>query len=333
MLAYTQRVLHYYKRPLLPFIHVITLLAIVILYNSCSSTKNIDFQILKPANIRIGSNYKNVYIHCEFCNQEDIISELEENEQTKARISLNFLFSLKETLHKSPIFKDASIQTVSTSNLLNDLKDYKSRLKSEDLVIVLDNIYLNDSLVKIKSEFGSNLYTQCLIYKFGCKVYEKKNLQLIDHYMLQDSSFYPLNIFMTRLVKDSVVRDVLWNTGIKAGEDYAHYLAPYWVDVTRKFSYYHNNTFKKAFNCIQKGELDTALNILQDVNNTSKHKKIKARTVYDIAIIYELKDDFENALQMAEASDTLHNSKLTKDLIKKLRIRKIDKLALDWQVN
>ncbi|NJK98434.1 MAG: hypothetical protein HC905_29090 [Bacteroidales bacterium] len=51
-----------------------------------------------------------------------------------------------------------------------------------------------------------------------------------------------------------------------------------------------------------------------------------------MAVTYELKDDLNNAHKMADSVYNASLTKASKEYNEKLRIRKIDKIALDWQL-
>ena len=301
---------------------------------SCIPYKSIDFQILRPAHIKLGNNIDKVDIHCEYCINRKAISFLDSVEQIEARVSLNFLYTLKENLEKSPIFQNTKFSLISSDSLLLKMKDHNSR-KNNGLYILLDSIYLKDTILIEREKYRYLYsYTFAIAHKFGCRTYNMSDLQILDNHLMEDTVFWPSQPSEWELLMNNpTILEAMWDTGIKAGEKYAHYLAPYWVEQSRDFYFGNDKAFKKSYTLIQINQLDSALNILQQGNNKKPGKNKLSKLLYNSAIIYELKDDFENAQIMADSSYRLVKNIATKYYADKLRIRKLDKIALDWQLN
>jgi hypothetical protein len=299
---------------------------------SCISYRNLEFQALRPAQIKLGTGIGEIDIHCEFCPNPRAIFQLDTLQQPDARVALYFLQSLRENLEKSPVFQNTRFSMVSSDSLLVLIKDYKIRSKENGLVILLDSIFLNDTIITQKIRYQSSSYLYGIIHKFGCRTYNKSTMQVVNNYLMEDTLFWPPQ--PTIWLLDSNIPDAeeaRRETGIKGGEAYAHYLAPYWTDQSRYF-YYGNKQFNLSYKYIQESNLDSALSTLKQ-NNTKKSKNASMMNLHNMAIVYELRDDMVNAYAMADSSYKLKKTELTKAYIEKLRIRKLDKAALDWQLN
>lgn len=302
---------------------------------SCIPYKLLDFQTLKPGHVKLGTNISKVEIHCEFCQDESQLLQMDSISRIEANTSLSFLNTLKENLEKSPIFQNSKFTFISSNDLLKEIKDYKTRIAENGIVIILDSIYLMDTILVEKVRGSGDIkYTYGVIHKFGCKTYLKKNLLVLDKYLLEDTTFWPPQYaFMEPQLELPPLVDAAWDTGIKAGERYAHYLAPYWVEQSRYFYYGNNKSFQTAFVLIQTNHLDSAIHVLQDEANKHSGKQQTAKALYNLAVVHELKNDFDNALILADSSMHIQKKILTEDYSDKIRLRKIDNIALDWQLN
>jgi hypothetical protein len=288
---------------------------------------------MRPAQIKIGTGIEKIDIHCEYCTNPRLIYNLDTLDQPYAVLSLHFLQSLKENLEKSPIFQNTEFSMVSSDSLLNLLKNYKLRSKQTGLVILLDSVFMNDTVITQKERYQASSYLYGIIHKLGCRIYDKATMQVINNYLLEDTLFWPPQPSIWLLEANVPAPDDSWiETGIKGGEAYAHYLAPYWTEQSRTF-YYGNKAFNQSFKFIQNSQLDSALNVLQQFQNKKPGKYVSMMALHNMAIIYELKDDMINAYSMADSSYKTKKTELTKSYIEKLRIRKLDKAALDWQMN
>lgn len=308
-------------------------MVIIGLLYSCITYKNVDFQAMRPAQIKLGTNFERVDIHCEFCSDPQSVYRMDTLNQSYTIVSLYFLQSLKENLEKSPVFQETKFDLVSSDSLLSMLKDFKTRNQENGLVILLDSIFINDTLITHKERYQSPFYLYGIIHKIGCRTYYKKTMQILDNHLLEDTLFWPPQPTIWMLDANiPTAEEARIETGIKAGEAYAHYLAPYWTEQSRYF-YYGNRYFNQAYNFIQKSELDSAVNVLQQQQNEKLSRNMAMMNFHNLAIAYELKDDMIKAFTMADSSYKIKKTELTKSYIEKLRIRKLDKAALDWQLN
>ncbi len=264
---------------------------------SCISSKKIEFQALRPAKVKLESIPDKIYIHCEYCMNPEKMTLLSNSENDKAIVSLHFLKSLRENLEKSPIFKNTVFIMCSSDSLLQLLKDYSKRTQENAYVILLDSIYLEHS--NVIHDYDKSTYYYKIIYKLGCRTYDRNSIQIVDNYLLEDTAYWPPQVLLKRESSLSPPDNILIETAINAGEDYAHYLAPYWTDETRIF-YSGSKRFNSAYKKLQVNSLDSAFNILQE-GGTKYGRKMTNRKFHNMAVIYELKDDLKNADDLINA--------------------------------
>jgi hypothetical protein len=282
--------------------------------------------------VKLGS-FENVDIHCKFCFDTTSIPYLDKAAQTEARISRNFIHTLKENLQRSPLFENSKLNLVSDENLISHLKNFKPGVSKSSLLIVLDSIYLKDTIVVQRDKYRVKTYAYGLIHRFGCRTYDEVNMQLVDNHLLEDTAFWPAQYSEFELMLSlPSFEEIIWDTGIQAGERYAHYLAPRWEDQSRFFFLGNNDKFKRSYDYLQHDKLDSALTVLLEKDARKVGATRLFKTLYNTAVVYELKDDFSNALIMADSAYAVSNRPEAKDYADVLRKRKIDKLALDWQL-
>jgi len=301
--------------------------------NSCIPFKSVDFEIMRPAHVKLGSNYNKVEILCDYCENTSAIYLLDSVNRNYTKVSLNFIYTLKENLQKSPIFPNTEFSLISSDSLLPTLKNYKARSMENGLIIILDSIYLKDTVIIQNDNLNNKLFSFAMAHKFRCRTYDKRSMMMVDNYLLKDTLFWDADYSDYLLLSFPEIDEAIWDTGISAGVKYSHYLAPYWVDQSRDFYIGNNKSFKSSYKLIQLNNLDSAIYLLNNElsKNTSKLKKEKE--LHNLAVAYELKDDLTNALVMADSSYKIKNNKIFKKYAEKLRLRKLDKIALDWQLN
>lgn len=312
---------------------VIFALAITAFLYSCITYKSIEFQALRPAQIKIGTGVERIDIHCEYCNNERAIYLLDSSDQTEAKVALKFLESLNENLQKSPIFQTTRFTTITSDSLLSLLKNHKARNNEPGLIILLDSIFLSDTVINaIDRRSMARFYTYGVIHKFGCRTYVRSNMQILENYLMEDTLFWPPQPDIWSLEANlPLTGEAYKETGLRGGEAYARYLAPYWTDLSRLY-YYGPKPFNKAYNFLQRNQLDSALHVLNEYLKEKPGKSRKMMNLHNMAVIHELKDDMENAYLLADSAQKVKKSLVTKDYPGQLRIRKLDKIALDWQL-
>ncbi|NJO83790.1 MAG: hypothetical protein HC828_13985 [Blastochloris sp.] len=170
---------------------------------------------------------------------------------------------------------------------------------------------MTDTVIEQRGKYSANnVYTYGVIHKFGCKIYDKSSMVLLSNYLLEDTVFELAQVSpWPYTTEDFSFDNTAWNTGVLAGEKYAHYLAPHWIDQTRIFYYGNNKTFKKAYLLVQEQQLDSAINLLKKEADLKPGTSRSLKSLHNMAVTYELKDDLNNAHKMA---DSVYNASFNK---------------------
>ncbi len=234
--------------------------------------------------------------------------------------SVKFAKTLRQNLEQTPQIYKTKIRILDHDSLLN----FKS--KAPGLLILADSIrfdqirkpYRNDWMYGIISQFGYTVYSKSrhVIIK---KSFTKDTIWFQNTYLENGVSIFD------RLQASIAVCE-------QAASECSNYIVPHWQDKSRKY-YYQTGGLAKAYKLIQTSELDSALSVLKNYyNKKSNNPKSRMKALYNMAIVYELKDDFDKAYSMADSSLKIMNNDLSKEYCQILYSRKLDKNVLDWQL-
>ncbi len=286
--------------------------------SSCVSTKNIEFQVLKPAMINVGDDFSNIYIYCKEISQKDLWVS---NKRDIIPFShVKFSRTLKQNLEETPQLYRTRIRILDHDSLLSFKK------KSPGILILVDTMrfdqvkkaYRNDFIYGVASQFGYSVYSKSRHVTVK-KSFRKDTIWFQNTYLENG-----LSVFDRIQASISVCE--------QAAKECSDYIVPHWRDISRKY-YYQTGTFSKAYKMIQKNELDNALKVLEDCyDKKARDPECRVKALYNMAIIYELKDDFEKAYTLADSSLKIQDNELSREYCQILYKRKLDKEVLDWQL-
>jgi hypothetical protein len=312
------------------------LLSILISYNSCNYYQYINIQVLNPAEIKLGTNIDRMDIHCLYCGSLTPEMEPDSESRMKASVSLNFLHSLQESLEKSPILEKTDVILQSDDSIIQKLADIKGHKFANNCLIVLDSIFIQDVILGDQNKNNSSfLYAFSTIDQFDCKLYKTSNFNLIDHYKQKDTLYWSQFMDSNSLEVFPLLpfRDRIWDAGIKAGEKYAHHLAPYWSKENRLLFSWSHKSLRKANKFMMNNQLDSANQILSNIlEKYSTQKVLYSNALHNYAVLMEMQDRIDEAIQAETQSVSIKKYMYLNDYLSVLRRRKLDKIALDWQL-
>lgn len=266
--------------------------------------------------INIGDDFSNIYIYCKHINQNDHSGSGDIIPYSLVKFSR----SVKLNLEKTPQLYRTKIRILDHDSLL------VFRRKTPGILIIADSVKFS----QVKKAYRND-WMYGAAYNLGYSIYSKSRNVLIKKSLKSDTIWFQNTYLENGLSAFDRIQASITACELSAWEC-ANFIIPHWQDKSRKF-YFKAGSLSKAYKLIQKNNLDSALLVLENYyQNKSDNAESRMKALYNMAVIYELKDDFEKAYSLADSSLKIMPNEHSKNYCQILYGRKLDKEVLDWQL-
>ncbi len=260
------------------------------------------------------------------------------------------LFSLSDILNESP-----GIDYLDESKLLEIKTDdisFMPDLLEPDLVMFICDSLKADGVISLESYYvesvglitekqgvnGVSLQnyfkgdTRLKIYALW-RTYRKDDGGLVDEYLLRDTLKWSHAAYTISEVRNNLpsIDEILFEGAYFTALTYARRIAPYWLEDYRYYYSRGNYNLRVASDFIVNHELDSAEIIYKDLL-TGRNNIIVAAACFNLALIYELRGNFRQALVWARKSYQIKGNRVTLDYIAILEERHLKSMELDKQL-
>ncbi len=283
------------------------------LFNACQTTKIFYIDYLNPAKINFPKELKKVGIVNAVVSDYTTQKTKPKWEKNKALLlgdAALLTESLAEHLAEANYFdevviydsiirlgeENAESQPLTTEEVNNlvDLLQVDFLISVEDIIL---NAEMNEYLI---SEFIiSQLEVET---KASMKAYLPNRVSHIFKDQITDTLYWDLNDPANFYMKE---KQLVEEASIFAGERLASRLAPQWKTAERLLYIDGNKTLREANKLIKKNQWESAFDLWNDFYNSSDNVKNKMKAALNIAVYYEMKDNFEKAISWATLATDL----------------------------
>ena len=236
-------------------------------------------------------------------------------------------------LDKINVFQDRRIDTNQYLAPLNQSQlDVISRRQDTDALISLEHYKVIGD-----REFG---YTDIDFYAFlqlisetQWRIYDMVYDTIIDEYTLTDSITWQEFDNTPRDAADKLplIIDALREVGHHAGFTYGTRISPSWTEEYRYYYTGKGEEMKEAASLASSNRWTQAAGIWRRLSYLDK-VRLAAMASFNMALVCEMEDLFDPALEWAAKSYLKKPSKLTRDYIEKLEKRREDQARLNMQL-
>lgn len=308
------------------------LLLMIILATSCA-TQQLYLNITQPAPVTIAPEIKTV----------GIIDRSTPTDQTKSLDALEKVLSLEgadldsvgsleaikgvteellnnDRFDQVRLLNDIKFRTTSVGSLPNALsREQVDAICNENGTQALFALEMYDtdtrvnystSPVKVKTPLGEipgleHIASMETLVRTGWRIYLPSDRPVLDEYILAESVTFAGRGINPAAAVGAVLKrkDAIKEVSRKSGEVYALRLLPYQLRVIRDYYVKGTNNFKVAKRRAQAGNWNEAAELWQQETSNPK-RKIAGRASYNMAIISEINDDIEGAINWAQKSYT-----------------------------
>ena len=321
-------------------------ISLCFLFSGCTPLAEVTIQVMEPAQITLPPYIKNV----SFINRSYLPSLMEPDTGTWTVEELHILDTIinyrtfegiAEALNQSPLFDLGSISVLQgrrtdTTNFLSPLNHYQlemvAKKQDPDALVSLEHYKLEGFRELGYTEVD---YTAILrFYSETCwRIYDMAEDTIIDEHMLHDTLIWEEfgESHKTAFNKLPIVTDALREAGHHAGFTYGLRISPSWSNELR---YYHIGKRKEMKNAAQEAlaeEWDESAEIWRKLAYR-KNKRMASLASFNMALVCEMKDLIDAALEWAAKSYLIKKHKFTKEYIELLEMRKADQDKLNVQL-
>ena len=311
---------------------LIFLLILWILVVACHPMAEVTIQVIEPGEVTIPPYINEVaFINRSYVpslvNPDSVTWTNEELYILDTIINYRIFKGLRDALDQSPLFELEELSIIQerqydTANFLSPLNQKQlnriSRLQDSDALISMEYYKIYGDRLKGFSgiDFTAILHFNSSTY---WRIYDLVRDTIIDEYMHRDSVIWQEfgESSEEALGKLPLITDALREAGYHAGYTYGTRISPIWIEESR---YYHINGSRKmreAAWLADSGKWNEAAGIWRKVAYEENYK-LAAKACLNMALVCEMEDLFEPALEWAAKSYLIREKSLTKEYIELL---------------
>ena len=306
---------------------LIFLIFSTLLFSSCTSMLYTSIDVLRPAKVIFEPNADKLLIinntipqpH-DYGHKSQLLNEKIKNVSLDAdSLPLFCLSVLTEEIINKDFFKQVNLQTKSINNrydffkvypVLNDTINKLCEDNASNVVLSLDKIRVNDNIDEYFLQDENSYYASLVVRLETQWSIHYPNKQKFESITFKDTLFWEAaGIQRTKaLLKLPKRWDALVDGALYVGKNSVNKLIPYWDKTDRYFFLTNNKFIKQGMDSVYVKNWEAAIKIWENALN-SKNKSTIAKALNNIAIAYEILDDFEKADEsITNALETLNSS-------------------------
>lgn len=288
------------------FIIILCGLCSLLFIYSCQTTKIITVDYLKPAIVNFPESLKKVGVVNNAMIDYSTQKTSSKWENQKALLLGDATLateSLAEHLASANYFDEVVIYD-SAIKLQEDNYQNHSLTPQEvqdlteflqvDFLVAIENIILNAEKVEFFIGEGLIISQLQVEVKANIKSYIPSRSTPIFKDQITDTIYWDLNDPVNFFIKEKVLVE---EASIFAGEKLASRLVPQWNTAERLLYTSGNKALKEANKFIKENQWNEAFTLWSELYNTTDREEDKKKASLNIAVYYELMDDFEEAVR------------------------------------
>ncbi len=307
------------------------LVVYIFVFSSCTSTYNFSIETQQPAkftfprgisSITVVTNtaepaIKNFGTHC-YEKGKEINTPIELDFDTAFSMCAMSLaqgikssdFFSKVSFHKTSLRKDNSSLEIKKIN--PKIAEQIYELTNTDAIVSVDRCLFNynQEITKLSTGYTAEPFYTFVntktIVDMVCNIYLKNTENPVYSFSLTDTLYYnsqidndSLNIYY--VIPNVMVREAASYIGEKA----VYYIVPSWKRESRFLFTNYESRMKEALVYAKDNKWIEASEIWNSLYGSEKNPLKKARLAYNLAISYEMRDDFDSALELAQTTKIL----------------------------
>jgi hypothetical protein len=319
-----------------------------ILFGSCYSVRQLEIEVLEPAEIELPGDLDNVSLinRTRYPYLESSSNPLEIVKSTSLDIdsiaSHEYLTALGNVLISSPVLNATTpvdLRRFKPSDPFSHL-DWTTvknicDTAGTDGIVSLEYFQIKDTLWV---DYLPEYYTYESVLQFQnfslWRIYDPFEKKVVDEYLLKDTLYWTSH----GNTSDELVAGLpdklsaAFESCFIAGEEYGFRITPIWVPVKRFYYTGTGRRMQEATAAFAKDSLDVAIAYWKELATASR-KPLAARAAFNMALASELQDQLDVAVEWAIKSYFLDKKSSTKKYIDILTERRKKKEIVEEQLD
>ncbi len=293
---------------------------------SCVSVSTLDIQVLEPASDPVTPDITSVVllnravIDEKYANHSLDSVYSNHNNELYNQSTTEIIFSLAQILNESPgidFLSDDRLLEIpgADPSLIPDLLDpsfviFLCDSMNANAIITLEgyDIIYSDTLNIVSRRNGAIADS----YYLGevnanitsvWRIYEQYNGGIVDEHVWLDTLVWQFASYSMNEIPDYLpsLEEVLLEAAYYTALTYARRISPYWINQERYYFARGNRNLRLASNLLNVNRLDDAEIVYKSLLD-SRNKNIVASSKFNLSLIYEMRGDYRQALNMARRS-------------------------------
>ncbi len=287
----------------------------LLVLNSCQTTKILSIDYLAPANVSFPKELKKVGVI------NNVVTDYTTQETPSQWKDLKALL-----LGNATIATESLAQHLADANYFDEVVIYDSALQLQkesyenhpltsdeikeltdflqvDFIIALENVLFNAKAVDYITEDGFILEQLEVETNANIKGFLPERDKPLFQDQIKDTIYWDLrDIVLTQKSEKTIVNEASFFTG----EVLASRIVPQWNTAQRLLYIDGNKSLRKSHKFIKNNQWEQAYNIWMEIyDSPSKNVKNQMRAALNIAVFYEMRDNFEEAINWATIAKEL----------------------------
>ncbi|MBN2595197.1 DUF6340 family protein [Labilibaculum sp.] len=283
------------------------------LLSSCQTLSLYSFQglnapkVLIPADVKtIGFVDRNTSFKIDTVSQYYLVNSnlLTDTTDYSTDISMNCYLGFTENLSEYLVMDTIPFIQLGKKEISGD-RDYTPmkweqvdsicESNGSDILICLEDIQLYNKYTVFEDVLIYGI-TDANYYAVW-RIYDPLNKTFLDEQIVIDSLFSEVTSpSYTRLIEEELPKrkDLFKDVSYQIGNQYADMLSPKWIDINRKYFTSGDDRLAISKYYIDNGDWETPITLWTEISE-EKDDKLAGRASYNLAIAYEIKEDYKQA--------------------------------------
>ena len=344
-------------------LHLFSAFLLLVIFSACRTTSYIHIEVLQPATFQSPANIQSLaVINRSLITQPDSIPG---DSLFQVENSPEYLYNLASTqavkslaglLNEPPakfrvsgehVLEIPPIDSILVKRIFHpkDLQDLNHSLQvdgmiSLDYISIDDVVYPKSDLILMEGIYQTYFFAVIERRITGLwRFYDMQNHNLLDNFLLKDTLLFPSpnSVWVVQNALSAMLSDTLFiqstyeETGYQMGAAYARLIAPAFFPVSRTYFTGNSRRSKRGGRYLAENDFQKAEQIFRNYTQHQNNKKA-AKAFHNLALIYEIRGDFNSAIQAVERAGELFNSPVIKAYHQTLLKRAEQKKIIDTQL-